>query len=59
MIISTMRPHPVLITVPAPVIALVALALRGGPLGEPMCYAQMGGMNLCDLPRGRITIHAI
>jgi hypothetical protein len=28
------------------VIALVPLALRGGPLWEPMCYAQMGGM-LC------------
>jgi uncharacterized membrane protein len=26
------------------VIALVPLALRGGPLWEPMCYAQMGGM---------------
>ena len=44
MIISTMRPRPVLITVPALVIALVPLALRGGPLWEPMRYAQMGGM---------------
>ena len=26
------------------VIALVPLALHGGPLWEPMCYAQMGGM---------------
>ncbi|HXM46300.1 MAG TPA: hypothetical protein VN956_00440, partial [Pyrinomonadaceae bacterium] len=33
-------------TVLALVIALVPLALRGGPLWEPMCYAQMGGM-LC------------
>jgi multidrug efflux pump subunit AcrB len=39
-----MRLRPVLITVLALVIALVPLALRGGPLWEPMCYAQMGGM---------------
>ena len=25
-------------------IALVPLAMHGGPLWEPMCYAQMGGM---------------
>lgn len=37
------RLRPVLITVLALVIALVPLALRGGPLWEPMCYAQMGG----------------
>src|SRR5258707_6841816 len=41
-----MRLRPVLITVLALVIALVPLALRGGPLWEPMCYAPMGGM-LC------------
>src|SRR5260221_13991734 len=41
-----MRLRPVLITVLALVIALVPLALRGGPLWGPMCYAQMGGM-LC------------
>ena len=41
---SIMRLRPVLITVLALVIALVPLALRGGPLWEPMCYAQMGGM---------------
>src|SRR6266566_359368 len=39
-----MRLRPVLITVLALVIALVPLALRGGPLWQPMCYAQMGGM---------------
>ena len=33
-----------MITVLALVIALVPLALHGGPLWEPMCYAQMGGM---------------
>src|SRR5258707_5259187 len=37
------RLRPVLITVLALVIALVPLALRGGPLWEPMCYAQMAG----------------
>src|SRR5260370_26652855 len=41
-----MRLRPVLITVLALVIALVPLALRRGPLWEPMGYAQMGGM-LC------------
>ena len=39
-----MRLRPVMITVLALVIALVPLALHGGPLWEPMCYAQMGGM---------------
>lgn len=39
-----MRLRPVLITVLALVIALVPLAMHGGPLWEPMCYAQMGGM---------------
>jgi multidrug efflux pump len=39
-----MRLRPVMITVLALVFALVPLALHGGPLWEPMCYAQMGGM---------------
>src|SRR5260221_4785555 len=39
-----MRLRPVLITVLALVIALVPLALRGGALWEPMCFAPMGGM---------------
>jgi uncharacterized membrane protein len=34
----------VLITVGATVIALVPLALHGGPLWEPLCYAQIGGL---------------
>jgi multidrug efflux pump subunit AcrB len=38
------RLRPVLITVGATVIALVPLALHGGPLWEPMCYAQIGGL---------------
>jgi multidrug efflux pump subunit AcrB len=38
------RLRPVLITVGATVIALVPLATNGGPLWEPMCYAQIGGL---------------
>ena len=36
--------RPVMITVLALVFALIPLAMHGGPLWEPMCYAQMGGM---------------
>jgi multidrug efflux pump subunit AcrB len=39
-----MRLRPVLITVAATVIALFPLAIHGGPLWEPMCYAQIGGL---------------
>ncbi|HSB08795.1 MAG TPA: efflux RND transporter permease subunit [Blastocatellia bacterium] len=39
-----MRLRPVLITVGATVIALFPLAMHGGPLWEPMCYAQIGGL---------------
>jgi preprotein translocase subunit SecF len=39
-----MRLRPVLITVGATVIALFPLAIHGGPLWEPMCYAQIGGL---------------
>jgi multidrug efflux pump subunit AcrB len=39
-----MRLRPVLITVGATVIALVPLAMHGGPLWEPLCYAQIGGL---------------
>jgi len=38
------RLRPVLITVGATVFALVPLALHGGPLWEPLCYAQIGGL---------------
>jgi multidrug efflux pump subunit AcrB len=38
------RLRPVLITVAATVIALIPLAAHGGPLWEPMCYAQIGGL---------------
>jgi multidrug efflux pump subunit AcrB len=39
-----MRLRPVLITVGATVIALFPLAAHGGPLWEPLCYAQIGGL---------------
>jgi multidrug efflux pump subunit AcrB len=38
------RLRPVLITVGATVIALFPLAEHGGPLWEPLCYAQIGGL---------------
>ena len=40
------RLRPILITVGATVIALVPLALHGGPLWEPLCYAQIGGLSV-------------
>src|SRR5262249_44122011 len=43
------RLRPVLITVGATVIALIPLALHGGPLWEPLCYAQMGGLTLATV----------
>jgi hypothetical protein len=33
-----------MIMVAATVIALFPLALHGGPLWEPLCYAQIGGL---------------
>jgi multidrug efflux pump subunit AcrB len=41
-----LRLRPVLITVGATVFGLVPLALHGGPLWEPLCYAQIGGLTL-------------
>jgi multidrug efflux pump subunit AcrB len=40
------RLRPVLITVGAAVLALVPLSIRGGPLWEPLCYAQIGGLTI-------------
>ena len=40
------RLRPVLITVGAAVLALVPLSIRGGPLWEPLCYAQIGGLTV-------------
>jgi multidrug efflux pump subunit AcrB len=39
-----LRLRPVLITVGATVIALFPLASHGGPLWEPLCYTQIGGL---------------
>jgi multidrug efflux pump subunit AcrB len=39
-----LRLRPVLITVGATVLALFPLSLDGGPLWEPLCYAQIGGL---------------
>ncbi len=39
-----LRLRPVMITVGATVTALFPLAAHGGPLWEPMCYAQIGGL---------------
>jgi Cu/Ag efflux pump CusA len=39
-----MRLRPVLIAVGATVIALFPLASHGGPLWEPLCFAQIGGL---------------
>ncbi len=40
------RLRPVMITVGATVFGLVPLALHGGPLWEPLCYAQIGGLTI-------------
>jgi len=39
-----MRLRPVLVTVGATVLGLVPLALHGGPLWEPLCWVQIGGL---------------
>jgi multidrug efflux pump subunit AcrB len=40
------RLRPVMITVAATVFGLIPLALHGGPLWEPLCYAQIGGLSI-------------
>jgi len=40
------RLRPVLITVGATVLALFPLAAHGGPLWQPLCYAQIGGLGV-------------
>ncbi|HOY65570.1 MAG TPA: efflux RND transporter permease subunit [Candidatus Ozemobacteraceae bacterium] len=44
-----MRLRPVMITVAATLIALLPLARHGGPLWEPLCYAQIGGLAMATL----------
>lgn len=39
-----LRLRPVLITVGATIFALLPLAAHGGPLWEPLCYTQIGGL---------------
>ena len=39
----------VLITVVATVLGLVPLAIHGGPLWEPLCYAQVGGLTFATV----------
>lgn len=41
---SMVRLRPVLITVSATVFGFIPLAAHGGPLWEPLCYAQIGGL---------------
>ena len=38
------RLRPVMITVAATILALFPLASHGGPLWQPLCYAQIGGL---------------
>jgi multidrug efflux pump subunit AcrB len=38
------RIRPVMITVGATILALFPLAMEGGPLWRPLCYAQIGGL---------------
>ncbi len=40
------RLRPVMITVGATVLALFPLAMHGGPLWQPLCYAQIGGLTV-------------
>jgi multidrug efflux pump subunit AcrB len=40
------RLRPVMITVLATLLALFPLAIHGGPLWQPLCYAQIGGLAL-------------
>jgi len=35
-----------MITVGATVLGLIPLAIHGGPLWEPLCYAQIGGLSI-------------
>jgi multidrug efflux pump subunit AcrB len=41
---SMFRLRPVAITVAATVLGFIPLAAHGGPLWEPLCYAQIGGL---------------
>jgi Cu/Ag efflux pump CusA len=45
------RIRPVMITVGATILALFPLALEGGPLWKPLCYAQIGGLAVANFIR--------
>ena len=44
-----MRLRPLMITVGATIMALLALAIHCGPLWQPLCYAQIGGVALATV----------
>jgi multidrug efflux pump subunit AcrB len=46
---GVMRLRPVLVTVGATVLGLVPLALHGGPLWEPLCWVQIGGLTFATI----------
>jgi multidrug efflux pump subunit AcrB len=46
---SLMRLRPVMITVVATVFGLIPLAVHGGPLWQPLCYAQIGGLTFATV----------
>jgi Cu/Ag efflux pump CusA len=43
------RLRPVMITVGATILALFPLAIHGGPLWQPLCFAQIGGLSVATL----------
>ncbi len=43
------RLRPVLVTVAATILALFPLAIHGGPLWKPLCYAQIGGLAVATM----------
>ena len=43
------RLRPVMVTVGATILALLPLALHGGPLWRPLCFAQIGGLSLATV----------
>jgi multidrug efflux pump len=46
---GVMRLRPVLVTVGATVLGLVPLAAHGGPLWEPLCWVQIGGLSFATI----------
>ena len=43
------RLRPVIITVGATILALFPLAIHGGPLWQPLCFAQIGGLGVATV----------